>query len=284
MNIHESIIKKIAEDERVPWEFIQQGLEQGTIVIPMNKNRRLLKPCAVGKGLRTKVNANIGTSQDTAELAIELEKLKAAVGAGADAIMDLSTGGDIDAVRREILLQCPVPLGTVPIYQAAIEAVKKKKSLVEMTVDEIFSVIERQAKDGVDFLTVHCGITSESVKRLKQEGRVASVVSRGGAFTIEWMSYNKAENPLYQYYDRLLDVLTVLVKDGIASGEILPGNTNDMVWTIMACLNVSIEEQLCHKNPRLDGTSMIRMLELVFNGIASERITYHHKLPTTQGV
>ncbi len=223
MNIHESIIKKIAEDERVPWEQIKEGLEQGTIVIPMNKNRRLLKPCAVGKGLRTKVNANIGTSQDTAELSIELEKLKAAVGAGADAIMDLSTGGDIDAVRREILLQCPVPLGTVPIYQAAIEAVGNKKSLVEMTVDEIFSVIERQAKDGVDFLTVHCGITSESVKRLKQEGRVASVVSRGGAFTIEWMSYNKAENPLYQYYDRLLDIckehnVTLSLGDGFRPG------------------------------------------------------------------
>ena len=223
MNIHESIIKKVAEDERVPWEIIKEGLVQGTIVIPMNKNRRLLKPCAVGKGLRTKVNANIGTSQDTAELSIELEKLKAAVGAGADAIMDLSTGGDIDAVRREILLQCPVPLGTVPIYQAAIEAVKNKKSLVEMTVDEIFSVIERQAKDGVDFLTVHCGITSESVKRLKQEGRVASVVSRGGAFTIEWMSYNKAENPLYQYYDRLLDIckehnVTLSLGDGFRPG------------------------------------------------------------------
>ncbi|MDO9390721.1 MAG: phosphomethylpyrimidine synthase ThiC [bacterium] len=223
MNIHESIIKKIAEDERVPWETIKEGLEQGTIVIPMNKNRRLLKPCAVGKGLRTKVNANIGTSQDTAELSIELEKLKAAVGAGADAIMDLSTGGDIDAVRREILLQCPVPLGTVPIYQAAIEAVKNKKSLVEMTVNEIFSVIERQARDGVDFLTVHCGITSESVKRLKQEGRVASVVSRGGAFTIEWMTYNKAENPLYQYYDRLLDIckehnVTLSLGDGFRPG------------------------------------------------------------------
>jgi len=223
VNIHESIIKKIAEDERVPWEYIKEGLEQGTIVIPMNNNRRLLKPCAVGKGLRTKVNANIGTSQDSAELSIELEKLKAAVGAGADAIMDLSTGGDIDAVRREILNQCPVPLGTVPIYQAAIEAVKNKKSLVEMTVDEIFSVIERHAKDGVDFLTVHCGITSESVRRLKEEGRVASVVSRGGAFTIEWMAYNKAENPLYQYYDRLLDIckehnVTLSLGDGFRPG------------------------------------------------------------------
>ncbi|MBI4726505.1 phosphomethylpyrimidine synthase ThiC [candidate division TA06 bacterium] len=223
LNIHESIIKKIAEDERVSWESIKEGLEQGHIVIPMNKNRRLLKPCAVGKGLRTKVNANIGTSQDTADLSIELEKLKAAVGAGADAVMDLSTGGDIDTVRREILSQCPVPLGTVPIYQAAIEAVQKKKSLVEMTPDEIFSVIERQARDGVDFLTVHCGITSDSVKRLKQEGRVASVVSRGGAFTIEWMTYNKAENPLYQYYDRLLDIckehnVTLSLGDGFRPG------------------------------------------------------------------
>ncbi len=223
MNIHESIIKKVAEEEKVPFELVKQGLEQGTVVIPMNRNRRLLKPCAVGKGLRTKVNANIGTSQDMTDLAVELEKLKAAIGAGADAIMDLSTGGDIDAVRQEILMQCPVPLGTVPIYQAAIEAVRKKKSLVEMTPDELFGVIEKQARQGVDFITVHCGITWDSVNRLRQQGRVANVVSRGGAFTIEWMCYNKAENPLYQQYDRLLAIckehdVTLSLGDGFRPG------------------------------------------------------------------
>ncbi|MDI6740956.1 MAG: phosphomethylpyrimidine synthase ThiC [Candidatus Edwardsbacteria bacterium] len=204
--VAESIIKRIAEEEKLRFEFIRNGVERGTIVVPVNKNRRLLKPCAVGHGTRTKVNANIGTSQDLCDLPAELEKLKAAVGAGADTIMDLSTGGDIDAIRREILAQCPVPVGTVPIYQAAIEAVKKKKSLVEMTADEIFEVIERQAKDGVDFITVHCGITMNSVQRLKEQGRVAGVVSRGGAFTIEWMSYNKKENPLYEHYGRLLSI------------------------------------------------------------------------------
>jgi phosphomethylpyrimidine synthase len=223
ISLNESILKRIAEEEKVPFEHIKNGVEQGTIVVPMNKNHRLLKPCAVGAGMRIKVNANIGTSQDLSDLAGELEKLKAAIGAGADAVMDLSTGGDIDAIRREIINQCPVPLGTVPIYQAAIEAATKKKSLVEMTPDEIFAVIEKQARDGVDFITVHCGVTLQSVARYKEEGRVAGVVSRGGAFMIEWMNFNKAENPLYSQFDRLLDIcrehnVTLSLGDGFRPG------------------------------------------------------------------
>ena len=145
IKINESVIRRIAEDEKVPFELVKAGVENGTIAVPMNKNRRLLMPRAVGKGLRVKVNANIGTSQDMPELAPELEKLRAALGAGADAIMDLSTAGDIDAIRREIINQCPVPVGTVPIYQAAIEAVRNKKALVQMTEDEIFGARPRTA-------------------------------------------------------------------------------------------------------------------------------------------
>jgi phosphomethylpyrimidine synthase len=222
-SIPESLIKRIAEEEKVPAEHISRGLAQGTIAVPMNRNRRLLKPMAVGAGLRIKVNANIGTSQDISDPAAELEKLRAALGAGADAVMDLSTGGDLDAIRREIISQCPVPLGTVPLYQAAVEAVGKGKSLVEMTVDEIFQVIEKQAKDGVDFMTVHCGVTREALARLKEQGRTAGVVSRGGALTIEWMAFNKKENPLYEHYDRLLEVarehsVTLSLGDGLRPG------------------------------------------------------------------
>ncbi len=223
VNLNESILKRLAEEEKVPFEQIKHGVEQGTIVVPMNKNHRLLKPCAIGSGMRIKINANIGTSQDLSDLSGELEKLKAAIGAGADAIMDLSTGGDIDAIRREILAQCPVPLGTVPIYQAAIEASSKKKSLVEMSVDEIFEIIQRQAEDGVDFITVHCGVTQQAIIRYRTEGRVTSVVSRGGAMMIEWMNYNKKENPLFSQYNRLLEIckkynVTLSLGDGFRPG------------------------------------------------------------------
>jgi phosphomethylpyrimidine synthase len=179
----------------------------------------------IGRGLRTKINANIGTSRDCMNVEEELKKLAVAIEAGADTIMDLSTGGSIDEVRKEIVRHSTVPVGTVPIYQAAIEAVGRKKAMVEMTVDEIFAVIERQAEDGIDFITVHCGLTREAARRLKKEGRLMDVVSRGGAFTIEWMAYNKKENPLYEYYDRLLELarsydLTLSLGDGMRPGSI----------------------------------------------------------------
>lgn len=223
ISIAEPVCRRIAGDERLDPESVKRGVELGTLVVPWNRHRTLAKPCAVGRGTRTKVNANIGTSQDYCGLDAELAKLEAALAAGADTIMDLSTGGDVDAIRRQILARCPVPLGTVPVYQAALEAAKRKKSLVEMTAGEIFEVIERQCRDGVDFITVHCGITREAVARLRQEGRVAGVVSRGGACTIEWMSRNGKENPLYEHYDRLLAIakehnVTLSLGDGLRPG------------------------------------------------------------------
>ncbi|MRR10075.1 phosphomethylpyrimidine synthase ThiC, partial [bacterium] len=151
----------------------------------------------------------------------------------------LSTGGDVDAVRREILSRCPVPLGTVPIYQAALEAAKRKKSLVEMTADEILEVVERHCRDGVDFITVHCGITREAVARLRQEGRVAGVVSRGGACTIEWMARNGKENPLYEHYDRLLAIarehnVTLSLGDGMRPGCLADATDRAQVQELVA--------------------------------------------------
>jgi phosphomethylpyrimidine synthase len=199
-------IKHVAEKESVETDFIIHGLAAGEIVIPANINHRNLIPCGIGKGLRTKVNANIGTSSDSCDLSTELRKLQTAIEFGADTVMDLSTGGDISAIRRALMRAGTVPVGTVPIYQAGIEAIENRGAIVNMTVDEIFAVIEEHAKDGVDFVTVHCGVTQESLARLKKQGRKTDIVSRGGAFLIGWMLHNDKENPLYQYYDRLLDL------------------------------------------------------------------------------
>jgi phosphomethylpyrimidine synthase len=199
-------IKHVAEKESVETDFVIHGLAAGEIVIPANVNHRNLIPCGIGKGLRTKVNANIGTSSDFCDLSTELKKLQTAIEFGADTVMDLSTGGDISAIRRALMRASTVPVGTVPIYQAGIEAIENRGAIVNMTVDEIFAVIEEHAKDGVDFVTVHCGVTQESLARLKKQGRKTDIVSRGGAFLIGWMLHNDKENPLYQYYDRLLDL------------------------------------------------------------------------------
>jgi len=199
-------VKHVAEQEGVQPDFVLQGLLDGTIVIPANPNHKNLIPCGIGKGLRTKVNANIGTSPDFCDLDTEIKKLEAAVDSGSDTVMDLSTGGNISAIRRAIIASSPLPVGTVPIYQAGIEAIEKNGAIVNMIVDEIFNVIEEQARDGVDFMTVHCGVTQTSLARLKNQGRTTDIVSRGGAFLTGWMLHNEEENPLYQYYDRLLDL------------------------------------------------------------------------------
>jgi phosphomethylpyrimidine synthase len=197
-------MKHVAEKEGLETDVIMQGLAEGEIIIPANVNHTNLNPCGIGKGLRTKVNANIGTSSDFCDLNTELRKLQTAIDFGADTVMDLSTGGDISAIRRAILSASTVPVGTVPIYQAGIEAIENRGAIVNMSVDDIFTVIREHAKDGVDFMTVHCGVTRASVARLKKQGRITDVVSRGGAFLIGWMLHNDAENPLYQFYDRLL--------------------------------------------------------------------------------
>jgi len=216
-------MKSVAENEKLDAEFIRKGIAEGNIVIPANINHVNLKPYGIGKGLRTKVNANFGTSSDYGSIQTELEKLRAAIECGADAVMDLSTGGDIAKTRRAMLKVATVPFGTVPIYQASIQAIKEHGAIVKMTVDSLFKSIEEHAKDGVDFVTVHCGVTRSSIARLKEQGRVTDVVSRGGAFLVGWMLHNDKENPLYEQYDRLLEIgrkydVTLSLGDGMRPG------------------------------------------------------------------
>jgi len=191
--------------------------------VPCNALRRHQRLCGIGKGLTTKVNANVGTSPDQADVAVEVEKVKVAISAGADTIMDLSTGGDISAVRRAILDASPVIVGTVPIYEAAVLAARAKKTIMNMTVDDIFEAIERQCKDGVDFITVHCGVTRSALEAMQSQGRITDIVSRGGAFLAEWMLFNDQENPLYEQFDRLVEIaarydVTLSLGDGLRPG------------------------------------------------------------------
>jgi len=218
-------MKVVAQTEGVEAEFIQQGVAKGTIVIPANINHSKLVPCGIGEGLSTKVNANIGTSSDFGNIDTELEKVRVAIDSGADTVMDLSTGGDISAIRQAIIASSSVPIGTVPIYQAGIEAIERHGAIVKMTADDLFAVIEEHARDGVDFATVHCGVTQSAIDCLKQQGRVADVVSRGGAFLIGWIIYNERENPLYEQYDRLLEIarefdVTLSLGDGMRPGSL----------------------------------------------------------------
>ena len=215
----------VAQHEKMEAEFIRQGVAKGTIVIPANINHSNLVPCGIGQGLSTKVNANLGTSSDFGDIDTELEKLRVAIEAKADTVMDLSTGGDISAIRQAIIAASPLPIGTVPIYQAGVEAVAGRDAIVKMTADDLFAVIEEHARDGVDFITVHCGVTRSAIARLKQQGRVTDVVSRGGAFLIGWILYNERENPLYEQYDRLLEIakefdVTLSLGDGMRPGSL----------------------------------------------------------------
>ncbi len=216
-------MKVVAREEGVSPEWLREKIASGRIVIPANRNHRSVKALGIGEGLRIKVNTNLGTSSDHVDLEEELEKLKVSIEAGTDAVMDLSTGGDIDAIRREIIRHSTVPVGTVPIYEAAIGAAKKRKALANMTAEDLFEVIERQAEEGVDFITVHCGVTRNAAERLKKARRLLGVVSRGGSFLIEWMLYNGKENPLYEHYDRLLRIakkhdVTLSLGDGLRPG------------------------------------------------------------------
>ncbi|MFA4917118.1 MAG: phosphomethylpyrimidine synthase ThiC [Syntrophales bacterium] len=216
-------MKICAESEKVSPEFIRSGVQEGNIVVVGNRKHTTVTPIAIGKGLLTKINANIGTSKDHADPELELEKVRISITAGADTIMDLSTGGDIRAIRRAIINASPLAVGTVPIYQAAAQMLDEQKSIVEMSADDMFKVIEENGEDGVDFITVHCGVTKRSVSCLDEEGRVLGIVSRGGSITANWMACNNMENPLYEQYDRLLEIarrydMVLSLGDGLRPG------------------------------------------------------------------
>ena len=269
-NIISPQMEAVARDENVDAELVRRGVAEGTIVIPANVNHKHLAPLGIGKGLRTKVNANIGTSSDYSDVKIELEKLQVAIDAGADTVMDLSTGGDISAIRRAILAASPVPIGTVPIYQAAIAAIKKHGAIVKMTVDELFAGIEDHCRDGIDFITVHCGVTQSAIARLRSQTRVADVVSRGGSFLAGWILANEKENPLYEYYDRLLEMcleydVTLSLGDGMRPGSVVDATDRAQIEELLIIGELVKRAQEAGVQAMVEGPGHVPLDQVVAN-------------------
>jgi phosphomethylpyrimidine synthase len=213
----------VAAAEGRPPDFVREGVAAGRIVVTRNRLREAAAPVGIGAGLRTKVNANIGTSRDAQDLAAEIEKARVSVSAGADTLMDLSTGGSLQGIRAAVMESARVPLGTVPAYQVAVKAADRGASFCETSADEWFAVVEEQARAGVDFMTVHCGVTIEAKRRMDAGRRILGVVSRGGALSLEWMRFNRAENPFFSQFDRLIELfheydVTISLGDGFRPG------------------------------------------------------------------
>jgi 5-hydroxybenzimidazole synthase len=219
-------MKKVATEEGLAADWICERVAEGRIVIPVNPNRKSQKVVGIGFGLRTKVNASIGTSSDIADLGLEIRKAQAAEEEKADTLMELSTGGDLDLVRREILANCNLPVGNVPLYQAFSEASRKYKNPNKLDKEYLFELIERQLADGMSFMAIHCGINKFSIERLRKQGyRYGGLVSKGGTFMVSWMEYNNCENPLYEEFDRVCNLMkkydaVLSLGNGIRAGAI----------------------------------------------------------------
>ena len=217
------LFAQIAKEEGVERSTIDKAFQQGKLAI--FKAPRSGKAVAVGENLKIKVNANIGTSGDLHDEDLELRKLEAAVKAGADAVMDLSTGGDLRSVRRKIIDESPLPVGSVPIYEAIVGAVRHRGGGENMLADEMLDAIRLHGEDGISFVTVHCGITLSALKHLENKPRTCGIVSRGGSFVARWMRKHKKENPLYERYDEVLDIcrhygMVISLGDGLRPGAI----------------------------------------------------------------
>ena len=217
-----SQMQAVAEFERIDVEKILRGVANGRIVIPKNINR-LTKACGIGQGLTTKINANIGSSNQIEDIDLEIKKARLAADFGADAIMDLSTGPKLLEFREKIMNEVDVPIGTVPIYEAGVVTLNKGKEIIDMDEDDIFNSIIHQAKDGVDFMTLHCGINRDLVDKLQKAKRMMGIVSRGGTFLASWILHNEKENPLFANYDYLLEIaleydITLSLGDGLRPG------------------------------------------------------------------
>ncbi len=269
-----------AAAEGVEPEVIRDGLAAGTIVICHNVKHANGTPLPVGTGLRTKINANIGSSSDDTDMEKELEKARTAVKYGADAIMDLSTGGPVDEIRRAVIAETSACVGSVPLYQAALDAVRvKKKAIVDMTVDDIFAGIIKHAEDGVDFITVHCGVTRSTVERMKNEGRLMDVVSRGGAFTIEWMSYNNQENPLYEHFDKLLEItkeydMTLSLGDGFRPGCLADATDRAQIHELIILGELTQRAQDAGVQVMIEGPGHVPLHQIQANILLQKRLCH----------
>ncbi|MBU1086492.1 MAG: phosphomethylpyrimidine synthase ThiC [Candidatus Omnitrophica bacterium] len=220
------LVEQIAKKEYIAPKLILEKIAQGKLVIPANNTRKLEKPCGIGRLMSVKINANLGTSPDESDAKNELKKLKTAIQFGADTVMDLSIAGNIRKNQKLLIDHCSVPLGTVPLYEIALSAKKLRGSIYNLTKNDFLDVLTEQAKTGVDFFTIHSGITKKTLKTLEQHPRFMGIVSRGGAITADWIKQTNKENPFYEYFDDVIEIckkydVTLSLGDGLRPGTII---------------------------------------------------------------
>jgi phosphomethylpyrimidine synthase len=270
-------MKQVARDEKMPVQTLLEGIASGKIVIPFNPAHAPKRPAGIGAGLRTKVNVNLGTSRDFPDVRDEIRKTDISIAYGTDALMDLSTGGDLRKIRRRILARSTVPLGTVPIYQAAVAAIERRGSIISMTDDDLFETIEAQAEEGVDFMTVHCGLTLRAVERLRAQGRTADIVSRGGSFHLALMLHTGLENPFYTGFDRLLSIarrhdVTLSLGDGLRPGCIADATDRAQIEELLTLGELVRRSREAGVQVMVEGPGHVPLDQVVMNMKLQKRV------------
>ncbi|HVP94173.1 MAG TPA: phosphomethylpyrimidine synthase ThiC [Methanoregulaceae archaeon] len=270
-------MRAVAQAEGVTEDFILRGVAGGHIVIPVSPYRKV-KVCGIGEGLRTKVNASIGTSSDIVDIDQEIEKARAAERAGADTLMELSTGGDFSKIRKQIVAATSLSVGSVPLYQAFIEAARKYGAVVDMKEDDLFRITADQAKLGTNFMAIHTGINYETIKRLKNQGRHCGLVSRGGAFMTAWMIHNEKENPLYSEFDYLLEIMkehevTLSMGNGMRAGAVHDATDRAAVQELLINAELADKAHAEGVQTIVEGPGHIPLDEIEANVVLQKRVT-----------
>jgi len=269
-------MRYVSKNESMLPELLRSRIKEGRITIVKNSKRKI-NPCAVGEGLRVKVNANIGTSKDSSSVNKELRKMDVAIKCGADTVMDLSTGGDIKKIRRLILKNSTVPVGTVPIYEIAIMAAKKRGHISRINARDILEILETQAAEGVDFFTIHSGITQSVIERLKKQKRLISIVSRGGSFLAEWMIVNKKENPFYEYFDEILKIakkydVTLSLGDGLRPGSLVDATDRPQIQELIILGELADRARESSVQVIIEGPGHVPLDQIETNVILQKRL------------
>lgn len=279
-NIITPLMKQVASLEGISHKALSKYIREGRIVILNNNLRKIKKPCAVGYSLRTKVNSNIGTSTDISEIKEELEKLLISIKSGADTIMDLSVGGNLSKIRKQIIKNSTIPVGTVPIYEVAVNAQSKSNNFLNFDACDILKVLEKQAKEGVDFFTIHSGITKRSLQVLKNNKRILSIVSRGGAITANWIRVNKKENPFFTHFDNILDIaykydVVLSLGDGMRPGSILDATDKPQIAELKILGELALRARKRNVQVMIEGPGHIPLNQIKQNILLEKKICHN---------
>ncbi len=270
-------MKSVAQSEGVTPEFVRRGVAAGHIVIPVSPYRDV-RAVGIGKGLRTKVNASIGTSSDIVDVEQEIRKARIAEASGADTLMELSTGGDFADIRKRVCAATTLSVGSVPLYQAFIEAARKYGAVVHMKEDDLFRITAEQAKLGTNFMAIHTGINRITVERLRKQGRHGGLCSRGGAFMTAWMIHNEKENPLYSEFDYLLEILkehevTLSMGNGMRAGAVHDSTDRAQIQELIINSELSDQSHRSGVQTIVEGPGHIPMDEIEANVILMKRMS-----------